>query len=61
MDVNWFLAGTFTFLLSTAAKNCQVDANASILLASFVPCKDLGTPGVGPLYIVFTQVLGISL
>ena len=22
MDVNWFLAGTFTFLQSTAAKNC---------------------------------------
>ena len=39
MDVNWFPAGTSTFLLSTAAKNCQVGANASALLASFVPVK----------------------
>ena len=61
MDVNWFLTGTFTFLLSTAAKNCQVDTNASALLASFVPCKDLGTSGVGPLYIVLAWVLGISI
>ena len=28
MDVNWSLAGIFTFLPSTAAKNCQVDTNA---------------------------------
>ena len=47
IDVNWFPAGTLTFLLSTAAKNCQVDANASALLASFVPCRDLGTSEVG--------------
>ena len=37
VDGNWFPAGILTFLLSTAAKNWQVDANASSLLASFVP------------------------
>ena len=61
VDVNWFPVGILTFLLSTAAKNCQVDANASALLASFVPCMDLGTPGIGPLCTVFTQVFGISI
>ena len=34
--------GILAFLLSTAAKNCCVDANAS-LLASFVACMTLGT------------------
>ena len=61
VDVNWFPAGIPTFLLSTVAKNCQVDANVSALLASFVPCMDLGTPRIGPLCTVFTRVLGISI
>ena len=61
VDVNWFPAGILAFLLSTAAKNCQVDANISALLASFVPCMDLGTPEVELLCIVFAWVLGISI
>ena len=61
IDINWFPVGVLTFLLSTAARNCQVDANASALLASFVPCRDLGTPEVGLLCIVFAWMLGISI
>ena len=35
---------TLAFLLSTAAKNCQVAAIVSSLLASFVLCIILGLP-----------------
>ena len=54
-------AGTFLFLWSTAAKNCQVDANTSALLASLVPHKSLETPEMVSLGTVFTWVLGSSI
>ena len=58
-DAIWFSMGTFIFLWSIAAKNCQVDASTSALLASLVPCRDLGT--VDSLGIVSTCVLGNSI
>ena len=53
VDANWFPVGILAFLLSTAAKNYCVDANASSLLASFVPCMILHTSWVGLSCIVF--------
>ena len=44
---NWLPVGILAFLLSTAAKNCWVDANTSSLLASFVLCMILGASWVG--------------
>ena len=52
---------TLTFLLLTAAKNCQVDAITSSLLASFVLCIILGASLVELSGTVFTQVSGISI
>ena len=52
---------TLTFLLSTAAKNCQVDAIASSLLASFVLCIILGASLMELSGTVFTWVSGISI
>ena len=49
------------FLLSIAAKNCQVDAIASSLLASFVLCIILGASLFGLSDTILTCVLDISI
>ena len=51
----------FVFLLSTAAKNCQVDAIASSLLTSLVLCITMGTSLVVLTGTIFTCVSGISI
>ena len=61
VDAIWFPAVILAFLLSTAAKNCQVDAITSSLLASFVLCIILGASLIELSGTVFTRVSGISI
>ena len=60
-DVIWLPAVILAFLLSTAAKNCWVDAITSSPLASFVLCIILRASLIELSGTVFTPVSGISI